>query len=85
MMPSGTIDGMLHARRTVRGVGRAALTAGLLGLGGCGAATVHPHHAAGHKSLFKGIPTVATAAGPTLEAPPGSVLVATATVPSIPI
>jgi lipoprotein-anchoring transpeptidase ErfK/SrfK len=76
---------VVHGGRSRSRIGTLAAVAIVLLLGGCGAATGHPHLATSHKLSFKGIPTVATAAGPTLEAPPGSVLVATATVPSIPI
>ncbi len=43
------------------------------------------HHAVGPKFSPTGTPGIAIAADPSLQAPPGSVLVATATVPSLPI
>jgi lipoprotein-anchoring transpeptidase ErfK/SrfK len=82
---SGTIDGMVHGRSVVRGTGLVVITAGIVLLGGCGGAVTQARHSDGTKFSPKGTPIVATAGNPNLQAPPGSVLVATATVPSLPI
>ena len=75
---------MAHGRRTAGGIG--LLTVAALLLTGCGSGAPRAGHAHGPKfSPTTTSPSVASSDGPALSAPPGSVLVATATVPSLPI
>jgi lipoprotein-anchoring transpeptidase ErfK/SrfK len=82
---SGTIDEMVHGRRTVRGIGLLATTVMVVGLAGCGGTVVRAGHSAVGKTPTDRTQTDAVTADPSLKVPPGSVLVATATVPSLPI
>ncbi|HXQ61436.1 MAG TPA: L,D-transpeptidase [Acidimicrobiales bacterium] len=75
---------MVHGRCKVRGIAILATAAVVFGLGGCGGATTRASHNHGLKLPFGTPSTVAETSDP-LQAPPGSVLVATATVPSLPI
>jgi lipoprotein-anchoring transpeptidase ErfK/SrfK len=77
---------MVPSARTVRFVVSLVVTAVGLTLGGCGGPVPQARHAAAAKPISSvSSSTVAGSSDPLLEPAPGWVLVATATVPSLPI
>jgi lipoprotein-anchoring transpeptidase ErfK/SrfK len=82
---SGTIALMVARVWSLRGVGRLGVVALFLGLAGCGGGSPlasNPHLGTTTTGVAS---TGHIAAGASLQAPPGSVLVATATVPNVPV